>query len=54
MNIYLALELPVNVEIEFDFFPEPLPTKAARKLEEEAMIAEVRRAVTAWQYAEAE
>jgi len=49
-NIFANLELPVNVAIKFDFVPKPLPTKAARKVEEVAMCREVSRAVQAWYY----
>lgn len=49
-NIFANLELPVNVAIDFDFVPEPLPTKAARRMEEENLAREAARAIQAWYY----
>jgi len=49
-NIFANLELPVNVVINFDFVPAPLPTKAARRMEEERAIRDVARAIQAWYY----
>ena len=49
-NIFADLELPVNVVINFDFKPKMLRDKVARKLEENEMCAEVRRAIQMWYY----
>ncbi len=49
-NIYVNLELPVNVAIKFNFVPAPLPTKAARRIEEERLAREASRAIQAWYY----
>lgn len=49
-NIFANLELPVNVAINFNFVPAPLPTKAARRVEEERLVREAARAVQAWYY----
>jgi hypothetical protein len=50
MNIYLNIPLPTHTTINFSFLPPPPPTKAERKLEEDAARAAVRRAVNAWLY----
>lgn len=50
MSIYVALELPVNVRIDFNFVPAPLPSKAARRYEEAMAVREVQKAVTRWIY----
>ncbi len=49
-NIFANLEPPVNVVIDFDLVPAPLPTKAARRIEEDEAVREVSRAVQAWYY----
>lgn len=49
-NIFANLELPVNVVIDFDLVPEPLPTKAARRIEEQEACQEVARAIQVWCY----
>jgi hypothetical protein len=51
-NIFADLELPVNVAIDFGFFPPAPATKVGRRLEEEADVAEVSRAIQAWYYEE--
>lgn len=50
INVYVGLELPVNVAIDYNLVPRPLPTKAARQLEKERMVREVQRALQAWYY----
>jgi hypothetical protein len=49
-NIYVNLELPVNAIVKFNLIPKTLPTKAARELEEKALIADVNRALNTWYY----
>ncbi len=49
-NIFVNLELPVNVKIDFGFLPPPWPTKAARRMEEQAHIVDVQRALQKWYY----
>ena len=47
-NIFVNLPLPINAVIRLDM---KVPRdKVARKLEEERMVAEVRRAIQAWYY----
>lgn len=48
--VYTNLPLPINTTINFSLIPAPLPTKAARKVEEGAMVREVVRALNALAY----
>jgi hypothetical protein len=50
MNIFVGLELPVDVRIDYDLVPAPLPSKAARQVEEERLTREVVRAIQTWYY----